>query len=104
MNNSSVFSKDKIVRDGVTYDLSVTAQATAYEDAYGASGWAEKLRITPESSGNKKAYYSGETTAPTHPVRTDFGYEKLESGSTIYQVNGGNLYMYDEFSEAWVAQ
>ena len=101
-----VYRDNLITRDGVSYDLRITEQKNAYDDAYdSSSGWMKDLVLCTNSSNAYREYKASDLSAvPTHPCKDDFGYENLKSGSIIYDIKNKIKYMYDEISDVWVEQ
>lgn len=95
----------KITKDGITYDLTITAEKNAYDSAYGTNGFMNNLVPCLNSANSTRKYETSNlSSVPTHPIRTDFGYETLKSGSTIHDVKTKKTYMYDEITDSWVEQ
>ena len=90
--------------DDVQYDLTDPAQASALQTMQ--SYFNNNVVCTEHiASGNYREYKASSLSgAPTHPVRADFGYENLKTGSTYYDITNASLYMYDEFSDTWKPQ
>lgn len=90
--------------DHVMYDMTVPAQKSAYTTM---TGYMDNVVVCTKyiANGNYREYKATSLTGdPTHPVKTDFGYENLKTGSLFYVIDTSKTYMYDEFTDAWVEQ
>ena len=93
-----------ITYDDVIYDSTDTNQMSSLQTI---KNFMENNMICVEhrKNGNFRKYLASDLTSlPTHPVKTDFGYENLKTGSIIQNIKDGVIYMYDGFTDAWVEQ
>ena len=93
-----------IIYDHVTYDKEDASQMSSLQTI---QSYMNNNMICTEyqANGNYREYKASTMTSiPTHPIRTDYGYENLKTGSVIYAIDSATVYMYDEFTDAWVEQ
>ena len=90
--------------DDVQYDITVAEQATSMQTIQ--TYFANNVVCTRHDvNGNYREYKASSlSSAPTHPVRADFGYENLKTGSIYYDITNATVYMFDEFSDSWKEQ